>query len=116
MNTLFRVIWAANELDPRELQGVLSCGFRNQLETHLPRLLDEGLDLKDEDSPAGIWYRDCYLLRNRVVHEGHKPTSAEALNSKLASGSFARLLGEALTDDLRTDGVKQFLLGRPRLT
>jgi hypothetical protein len=116
INALFRVIWATNELDPGELRGVLSCGFRNQLETHLPRLLDERVDLKDEASPAGIWYRDCYLLRNRVVHEGHKPTSAEALNSKLATGCFARWLGEALTDDPRTDGVKQFLRGRPMPT
>jgi hypothetical protein len=112
INTLFRLVWAAKGWDENELPGVLSCGFRNQLETHLPKLLDETINLKDDDSPAGVWYRDCYLLRNRVVHQGHKPSSAEALASKLATGSLARWLGEAMTQDARTDGIKGFLRGR----
>jgi hypothetical protein len=112
INTLFRLVWAAKGWDEGDLAGVLRCGFRNQLETHLPKLLDETVDLKDQHSPAGIWYRDCYLLRNRVVHEGHKPSSAEALDSKLATGSFARWLGEVMTHDPRTDDIKGFLRGR----
>jgi hypothetical protein len=113
INTLFRVIWGAQELDPKKLPGVLECGFRNQLTTHLPKYLERDLDLDDEKSPAGGWHRDCYLLRNRIVHEGHKPTSGEAFDSKVATGDFARWIGAALESDPRLAGVKSFLQARP---
>jgi hypothetical protein len=113
INTLFRVLWDAKELDPENLEGVLECGFKNQLTVHLPKFLDQGLDLDDEDSPVGSWHRDCYLLRNRIVHEGHKPTSGEAFDSKVATGEFARWIGAALEGDPRLAGVKSFLQARP---
>jgi hypothetical protein len=51
---------------------------------------------------------DCYLLRNEVVHEGHKPDDGEALAAKMATGAFTRWLGQSLTDDERLDGIKRF--------
>ncbi|HEX5610777.1 MAG TPA: hypothetical protein VFX45_11890 [Solirubrobacterales bacterium] len=113
INTLFRVLWEAKDLDHEKLAGVLDCGFKNQLVSHLPKFLDQELALDDEKSPAGIWHRDCYLLRNRIVHKGHKPTSGEAYDSKIATGEFARLIGAALEDDPRIADVKSFLRARP---
>jgi hypothetical protein len=53
-----------------------------------PKFLDADLDLDDKSLPAGRWYTDCYLLRNRVVHEGQKATAGEAYNSKVATGDL----------------------------
>ena len=63
--------------------------------------------------PAGGWHRDCYLLRNRIVHKGHKPTSGEAFDSKVATGEFARWIGAVLEGDPRVADVKSFLQARP---
>jgi hypothetical protein len=109
INTLFRVVWILREWDDDELRGILEAGFKNQLIDHLPKILDSTVDLKDEQSPAGAWHRDCYLLRNYVVHEGRKPTPAEGLDAKLATGSFAHWIGETMKPHPATDGIKNFL-------
>lgn len=113
VNTLFRVIWAAKELDSEKLAGVLSSGFKNQLQDHLPRFLDQDLDLADESAPPGRWHHDCYRLRNRIVHEGHKATSGEAFDSKVSTSAFARWIGAALSEDPRTNPIKALLQARP---
>jgi hypothetical protein len=109
INTLFRVAWAVLDLDQERLPGVLDCGFKNQLTVHLPRLLDEELDLSDVETPPGRWYRDCYLLRNQIVHNGLKPSAPQAMDAKLATRKFAGWIGAALTPDPRIVGVKEFL-------
>lgn len=113
INTLFRLLWTAKKLDPKKLPGVLSAPFKNQVTHHLPKFLSEKLVLDDDSVPPGRWHQDCYLLRNRIVHEGHKATSGEAYDSKVATGDFARWIGAALEDDPRTADIKSFLQARP---
>lgn len=108
-NTLFRVVWVLLEKDESKLPGVLDCGFKNQLKTHLPRLLDCKLDLSDPESPPGRWHRDCYELRNDIVHKGRKPSSPEAMDAKLATRALAGWIGAHLKPDPRTDWIKAFL-------
>jgi hypothetical protein len=109
INTLFRVAWAVLEFDEQRLPGVLECGFKNQLTVHLPRLLDEELDLGDVEMPPGRWYRDCYELRNQIVHKGLKPSAPQAMDAKLATRAFAGWIGASLTLDPRMVWVKEFL-------
>jgi len=106
INTLFRALWLCLERDPEKLGGVLRAPFRNQLTELLPKSLDEDLDLDDKLLPPGRWYADCYLLRNRVVHEGQKATAGEAYDSKVATGDFVRWICKALSPDPRTDWIK----------
>ena len=106
INTLFRALWVSLERDPNKLSGVLKAPFRNQLTELLPKFLDEGLDLEDESLPPGRWYADCYLLRNRVVHEGHKANAGEAYDSKVATGDFVRWIGKSLSPDPRTERIR----------
>lgn len=113
INTLLRLLWVAKELDSEKLPGVLSAPFRNQITHHLSKFLDEDLNFDDDSAPPGRWHRDCYLLRNRVVHGGHKATSGEAYDSKVATGDFARWIGRALSDDPRTNDIKELLQARP---
>jgi hypothetical protein len=109
INTLFRVTWGLLEKDEDKLPGVLECGFKNQLKVHLPQLLDEGLDLSATESPPGRWHRDCYVLRNDIVHKGRKPSTPEAMDAKLSTRAFAGWIGANLKPDPRTDWIKAFL-------
>jgi hypothetical protein len=110
VNTLFRVLWSVLELDPERLEGALEAPFKNQLVEILPRFLGvEKVGLDDPESDPGRWYRDCYLLRDRIVHAGHKPTSPEAMNAKLATRAFAGWIGASLKPDERTDWIGEFL-------
>jgi hypothetical protein len=105
INTLFRVLWVCLERDPEKLKGVLTAGFKNQLTDLLPKFLDESLDLNDQSLPPGRWHAECYLLRNRVVHEGHKATAGQAYDSKVATGDFVRWIGKSLSPDPRTEWI-----------
>lgn len=113
VNVFFREVWEALKLEPERLPGVLGCGFKNQLVDQLPKLLTAHVDLKDEDTPPGRWYRDCYLVRNRAVHEGYRPTSAEAMDATLATRAFASWIGASMEDDARTNQIKWILQTRP---
>jgi hypothetical protein len=94
VNIFFREVWKALEMEPDQVDGVLDCGFKNQLVDHLSKFLDEPVDLDDGYQPPGRWYRDCYLLRNRVVHEGLRPSSAEAMDATTATQVFAAWTGQ----------------------
>lgn len=109
VNSLFRVLWAVLGEDEKRLPGVLDCGFMNQLTVHLPRFLGEELDLRNVDSPPGRWHRDCYDLRNDIVHKGQKPSPPQAMAAKQATRAFAGWIGAALKPDPRTDWIKGFL-------
>ncbi len=115
VNTVFRVLWQLLELEPDRLERALGAPFRNQLVEHLPRLLviDE-IDPDDAESEPGRWFRNCYDLRNRVVHGGHKPTSPEAMDAKLSTRAFAAWIGAQLKPDERSDWVAQMLQAPPR--
>jgi hypothetical protein len=113
VNIFFREVWEALELELERLAGVLGCGFKNQLVDQLGKLLAEPVDLDDENLPPGRWYRDCYLLRNRTVHEGHRPSAAEAMDATLATRAFAAWIGANMKDDERTAQIKWILQTRP---
>jgi hypothetical protein len=108
-SVFFREIWEAQALDPKRLPGVLGCGFRNQLTKHLPRFLTEKIDLGDESLAPGRWYRNCYSIRNDTVHKGHRPTSAEAMNAKVATRAFVSWIGSAMKEDERTAHIRAAL-------
>jgi hypothetical protein len=113
INTIFRVAEALGVWDAKESRRAIAAPFRQQLDHHLAKLLSEKMDMGDADAPAGRWHQCCYLLRNDVVHDGRKPTPAEGLDAKLATGEFARWIGAAMIDDTRLAGVRQFLQARP---
>ena len=112
VNVFLREVWEALELDPARLAGALACGFSNQLKAQLPKFLDRRVDLDDADLPPGRWHRDCYLVRNRTVHEGIRPSSAEAMDAKVATRAFVAWIGEAMKEDPRTAQIKA-ILGSP---
>lgn len=106
VNTLFREAGQALGRSQREIDGTLNCGFSNQLKDHLPKLLDDEVNLDDEKSPAGRWWKHCYDLRNRVVHAGEKPDDQAALDAKASTGELINWIVCSLDDDPRLDHLR----------
>jgi hypothetical protein len=74
------------------LEGVLSAPFKNQLTGLLPKyVVGAPVDLDDTGISPGRWYAECYMLRNRIVHEGQKASAGEACDAKVATGDFCTL-------------------------
>ena len=111
VNTLFRVLWACLEREPAKLEGVLSAPFKNQLTDLLPKyVVRASVDLEDTETPPGRWHAECYKLRNGIVHEGKKAGAGEAYDAKVATGDFARWIGQELQDDPRSEWIKSLSL------
>jgi hypothetical protein len=73
--------------------------MENELARGLPRFLNRYLgskflkgnwDHKSNRTEVGVWYQQCYTLRNRVVHAGHLPTNEEAINCYEKTHNFVR--------------------------
>ncbi|HET7417073.1 MAG TPA: hypothetical protein VFJ61_05575 [Solirubrobacterales bacterium] len=110
VNTLFRVLWVCLEREPTKLPGVLSAPFKNQLIDLVPKyVVGAPVDLNDTGTAPGRWYAECYKLRNQIVHEGQKAGAGEAYDAKVATGDFARWIGQELQVDPRTEWIKNFL-------
>lgn len=110
VNTLFRVLWVWLDREPAKLEGVLGAPFKNQLTGLLPKyVVGAAVDLDDTETPPGRWYAECYKVRNRIVHEGEKATAGKAYDSKVATGDFARWIGQELLVDSRTEWIRRFL-------
>lgn len=50
-------------------------------------------DITDDSTDLGIWYRDCYMRRNRIIHGGYNPSYDDA---SLAIGSADNIIGKIL--------------------
>jgi hypothetical protein len=72
---LVRVTAELNRLKGAEIvdiEGELSRGLPRFLNKHLgSRFLKGNWDHKIDTTPVGLWYRDCYSLRNKIAHTGH---------------------------------------------
>ena len=50
-------------------------------------------DITDESTDLGIWHRDCYTLRNRIIHSGFTPSRDQV---RLAIGSSDHMISNIL--------------------
>jgi len=94
---------------PRDYGGILRAPLKSQVKDHLSKYANCDVDLKDKANAFGRWWKGGYELRNRVVHEGYKPTRDEsraalddamevvrALRSGMLSDPVTRPVGEDL--------------------
>lgn len=91
--TVVRLCWEPYGRRPETLGGALDSGFKNVLETHLAGVLNAPVDLRDPEHPAGGWWAAAYHLRNRVAHEGARPTHGETLDAYAQTRLFASWIG-----------------------
>jgi hypothetical protein len=103
--TTIREAGRARGEDESQYGNVLDAPLRNQVEHHLPGYANCSVDLNDPNNPLGAWWAGGYLTRNRVVHEAHRPTRAEA-NAALEGAQAvvaavkAGLLADPVTEDV----------------
>lgn len=70
-----------------------SYGFMGVLKREFHPRIGGRWDIKDESTDIGIWHRDCYTLRNRIIHSGFVPNHDQV---SLAIGSSDHMISTIL--------------------
>ncbi len=83
----------------QKLANILEGPFASRVRDHFAPMF--GYDSAPETSTdaLGRWWQDTYLLRNRIVHTGHRPTEAEAVAALEAAENLHHDLGERFSND-----------------
>lgn len=68
-------------------------GFMGVLKREFHNRIGGKWDITDESTELGIWYRDCYMRRNRIIHGGYSPNHNDA---SLAIGSADQIISRIL--------------------
>jgi hypothetical protein len=95
--------------DPGARHRILESPLRNQVEHHLGRYASCVVDLNDANNAFGEWWQGGYQLRNRVVHDGHRPTRRESRAALDGAGGVASALRSGLLTNPATEQVGQML-------
>lgn len=74
-------------------QAFDSNGFMGVLKREFHTRIGGRWDVTDESTELGIWNRDCYMIRNRIIHGGYNPTLDDA---SFAIGSADQAIGKIL--------------------
>lgn len=69
----------------QRLPTLMDAPFKSRLLDHYAKLLGATVDLASENEHVGRWWNRCYLLRNRIVHEGYRPADDEAAKAVSAA-------------------------------
>jgi hypothetical protein len=103
VNVVIRVVGPQKDskrYHPTTLPNILEAGFKNKVLDHLVILLGVPRpDLNSEGDQLGRWWQRCYLLRNEIVHQGHRPTDEEALRAVEASAALSGWIGDRMEHD-----------------
>jgi len=110
ITTVIREVGPLRCEDATRLLSIITGPFRSRFEHHLGRLIGLKVDLSDAANPAGAWYADAYLLRNRIVHTGYRPSAEEARRALTATGDLTAAIGRALHVDPVTRGLGNLLV------
>lgn len=89
---------------------VANLGLKNQLVEHLAVVLRCEVVLYDEGNAFGRWYCGAYALRNRVSHEGYRPSHVEAQAALDDVEALVSTIGRALAADELTEPLASRLL------
>jgi hypothetical protein len=95
-----------------KIGNVLSGPFASLCKDHFAVLLGYGPDPLVSEDALGRWWRDTYLLRNRVVHRGHKPTEPETVRALESAEALLHDNGERLSAE---EQLRELLLPVPEV-
>jgi hypothetical protein len=112
INVIIREVAPLRGKAPQKVKDILTASFRNRVVDHIGKLTGVTVDLKDISTPVGNWWDKTYLMRNRVVHEGYRPTASDANSAVMAARRLQRELGEALNKDPLTAKVGSYLYSK----
>lgn len=89
----------------KDIHRELAQPFAQRVEAHLARITNTKLDRTEPTSPLGLWWRDAYSIRNRVVHDGYRPSYDEAQLVLEATVALVDALSEGLRSQSRTESL-----------
>jgi hypothetical protein len=110
---LVRELSALEGVPPDEVERILNAGLKNVVTDHLPRLTGLTVDLDDKSNIFGSWWSNTYVLRNRVVHEGHRPSLSEARQAVLSVKAAVDHIGLELAKHDKTREVGLMIAAEP---
>jgi hypothetical protein len=84
---------------PEKLANVLDGPFASRARDHFAPIFGYDAEAATSSDALGRWWRDTYLLRNRVVHHAHCPTEPEAVRAVEAAEALHHDLGGRLSTD-----------------
>lgn len=88
-----------------KLNNVLDGPFASRARDHFAPIFGYDTDPATSKDALGRWWQDTYLLRNRVVHRGHRPTEPEAAQALEAAEGLHHDLGGRLSRDPHLSGL-----------
>ena len=102
---VLRTIGPVKGYDQAKLQNVLNGGFRPRVEDHFAVLLGYERDPEVGNDALGKWWRHGYALRNRVVHQGHRPSDSETARAVDTARTLNFDAGDRLAKDASVAGL-----------
>lgn len=93
-----------------KLTNVLNGPFASRIKDHFAPVFGYDHDPATSADALGTWWTRTYLLRNKVVHRGHRPTENEAFDAVEAAEALHHDLGARLNAD---SNLKALLLPIP---
>jgi hypothetical protein len=100
-SAVIRMIGSGAEHDDAAVEAALRAPLRNQVEHHLPQYVNVDVDVQDANNPFGRWWLGGYKLRNRVLHEGHRPTEPEVDSAFDDAGALLRAIAAGMETEER---------------
>jgi hypothetical protein len=105
LSTVIREAAAELNESAAQTEAALRAGYRQKLEHHLPRYCSLVVDLDDATNAAGGWWQGGYRLRNKIVHEGYRPTTEEAVAAWQGAGEFVTGIREGFRSRPETEDL-----------
>lgn len=94
LRTLLTELFKQEGLSDSDVEQVYSdFGFMGVLKKEFHTRIGGRWDITDESTEIGIWHRDCYLIRNRIIHSGFNPDYDQV---SLAIGSADQAISKIL--------------------
>ncbi|RZT15485.1 hypothetical protein [Fictibacillus sp. BK138] len=99
-------------------EKVESIAFKNMVTHQFHRRLGGDFDITNKESIVGSWWKNTYLLRNKVVHEGFTPTSIQSNLCIEAVNNLFKFITDLLHENTNKDkypALSEFLLKTPTI-
>ncbi|HKO38903.1 MAG TPA: hypothetical protein VJU14_11110 [Solirubrobacterales bacterium] len=99
LSTVVRSVGPVRGWSEDRIAGALGSGLKNLLTVHVPKLLPVSIDISDEATVWGNWWKVGYQVRNQVVHEGRRPSEEEADEAVIAAMDVVAAVGTVVKED-----------------
>lgn len=94
IRTLLSEFFKEEEKSESELNQIFDdYGFMGVLKREFHTRIGGRWNITDESTELGIWYRDCYMVRNGIIHGGFNPTHND---TSMAIGSADQVISNIL--------------------